>query len=187
MADTQPYRPRKRGFESFKDMMWSLIPIVVLVLGFVYFCGPRDSQVSTVDPRGDVRGAAQVVGYPLVAPDSLSEDWRSTASTLLRKDGDVVGVSIGYRTPKDQLARYVISSGTRDEVIGTALADAKVRTDPDGSAVELAGLGWVPVRTTAGHALVAQGEGFVAVVAGTASYAELRELAGAVQPPAKDG
>lgn len=184
MADTQPYRPRKRGYESAKDMLWSLIPIVVLVMAFVYFCGPRSQDATTVDPRPDITSVARAVDYPFVAPLSLSKQWKPTASTALKDDdGAMIGLSIGYLTPADDQARFVVSTGTREAVLKTALANAKPVTDPDGAAAELGELSWVPVRTSAGRALVAEGDGFIAVVAGTASYAELRELAGAVGRP----
>lgn len=184
VADTQPYRPRKRGYESIKDMMWSLIPIVIAVIAFVYFCGPTEDQVTTVDPQVDISSAAREVDYALVAPAMLGEQWKATSSVLLRDDDDkVTGLSIGYLTPDGATARYVISSGSRDSVLDQALANAKVVTDPDGEPVELGGLPWVPVSTSAGRAMVAEGDGFVAVVAGTAAYAELRELAGSVQAP----
>lgn len=184
MADTQPYSPRKRGYETIKDMLWSLIPIVVLVLAFAYFCGPGD-DVTRVDPAGDIAGAAAVVPYQMHAPQGLADSWAPSSSVMLRDDSAekaVVGVSIGYVTPQDSFARFVISSQNRQQTLDRALADASVRTDPDGTPTELNGLQWVPVSTSAGRALVAEGPGFVAVVSGTASYGELRELAGAVKP-----
>lgn len=180
MADTQPYRPRKRGYESIKDMMWSLVPIVLLVLGFVYFCGPRDDQATTIDPAEQIKGAQQVVDYPLVAPDGLGQDWSARSATLLRDDDKVTGLSIGYVTPADKMARFVVSSGSRDDVLASALGDDRVVTDPDGEPRALGELSWVPVATYSGRALVAEGDGFVAVVSGTSSYGELYELAGAV-------
>lgn len=184
MADTQPYRPRKRGYETFRDMLWSLVPIVVLVLAFVYFCGPGD-QVTRVDPATDVNSAAGVVPYQMHAPASLVDAWAPSSSVLLRDDSadeSILGVSIGYVTPDDDFARFVISSEGRQATIDRALADASVRTDPDGTPTQLGDLSWVPVSTSAGRALVAEGSGFVVVVSGTASYAELRELAGSVKP-----
>lgn len=183
VADTQPYRPRKRGYESAKDMMWSLIPIVIAVVAFVYFCGPGEDQVTTVDPQGDISSAAREVDYPLVAPAVLGDQWQATSAVLLRDDDDrVTGLSIGYLTPDGATARYVISSGSRDAVLDRALANAEIVNDPDGEPVQLGGLTWVPVSSSGGRAMVAEGEGFVAVVSGTAAYAELRELAGSVQP-----
>lgn len=165
-------------------MLWSLIPIVVLVLAFVYFCGPGD-EVTRVDPTTDVSSAAGNVPYAMHAPQNLSDAWAPSSSVLLRSDDEdqtILGVSIGYVTPDDDYARFVISSENRTATIGRALAEASVLTDPDGSPTELSGLSWVPVSTSAGRALVSEGSGFVMVVSGTASYAELRELAGSVQP-----
>ncbi|MFV0535167.1 MAG: DUF4245 domain-containing protein [Cumulibacter sp.] len=182
MADTQPYRPRKRGYETIRDMLWSLIPIVVLILGFVYFCGPGD-EVTRVDPAGDIRAAADAVSYDLYAPHDLPDAWAPTSSVLLRDDDEdktILGLSIGYVTPDEDYARFVISSQGREETIDTALANANVIDDPDGEPAEMAGLTWVPMSTSAGRALVAEGSGFVVVIAGTAEYSELRELAGSV-------
>jgi hypothetical protein len=184
VADTQPYRPRKRGYETIRDMLWSLIPIVVLILAFVYFCGPGD-EPTRVDPTTDITSAADFVPYEMYAPADLSDAWAPSSSVLLRDDSEdktILGVSIGYVTPNDDYARFVISSEGREETIDRALADASVLTDPDGPAAEMGGLSWIPVSTSAGRALVAEGSGFVAVVSGTASYSELRELAGSVKP-----
>lgn len=184
MADTQPYRPRNRGYETIRDMLWSLVPIIVLILAFVYFCGPGD-EVQRVDPTTDVTSAARIVPYQMHAPEDLAEAWAPSSSVLLRDDSEdetVLGVSIGYVTPDDDFARFVISSEGRQETIDRALADADVLTDPDGTVAEMGGLQWVPVATSAGRALVAEGDGFVVVVSGTASYSELRELAGSVKP-----
>lgn len=186
MADTQPYRPRKRGYETIRDMLWSLVPIVVLVLAFVYFCGPSD-EPNRVDPAVDITSAAGVVPYEMRAPANLTEAWAPSSSVLLRDDSEektVLGVSIGYVTPDDDYARFVISSESRSQTIDRALADASVLTDPDGTPTEMGGLDWVPVSTSAGRALVAEGPGYVVVVSGTAAYSELRELAGSVQPVA---
>lgn len=167
-------------------MLWSLIPIVVLVLAFVYFCGPGD-EVTRVDPTTDISGAAGAVPYQMHAPADLSDAWAPSSSALLRADDQdrtILGVSIGYVTPGDDYARYVISSEGRQQTLDRALADASVLTDPDGTPTELGGLAWVPVSTSGGRALVAEGTGFVAVVSGTATYTELRELAGSVEPVA---
>lgn len=183
MADTQPYRPRQRGFETLRDMLWSLVPIVVLVIAFVYFCGP--SEVTRVDPSSDISSAAREVDYPLHAPQALTDDWAPSSSVLVRADDEdrtVIGLSIGYVTPEDEYARFVISAESRDATLQRALGEAEVVTDPDGVAADMGQHSWVPVRTTTGRALVAEGSGYVVVVTGTASYEELRELAGAVQP-----
>lgn len=181
MADTQPYRPRKRGYETMKDMLWSLGPIVVLIVAWVAFCGPQDDDVTVVDPASPIASAARGVDYDLLAPEP-SDEWRTISAVVLKDGGTTTGLSLGYLTPTDAQARYVIASGSREEVLAEALGQSKPVDDPDGDATEIAGLSWVPVSTTSGRALVAEGDGFVVVVTGKASYAELRELAGSVHP-----
>lgn len=189
MADTQPYRPKKRGYETAGDMLRSMLPIVIIVLVFAAFCVPRGSQRDPrIDPAPDITAAADAVDFEVVAPEGLSQEWVPTSSRLLRagdsEAGDPEGLSIGYVSPQEDYALFTIRQGLRAEVLATAVKPAEVTEDPAGDPLELAGRQWVPITTSEGEGYVnVTGEGenaVVIVLTGTADAAELRELAGSL-------
>ena len=191
MADTQPYRPKKRGYETAGDMLRSMLPIVIIVLVFAAFCVPRGSQRDPrIDPAPDIIAAADAVDFDVVAPEGLSDEWVATSSRLLRagdsEGGDPEGLSIGYVSPQEDYALFTIRQGLRAEVLATAVKPAEVTEDPAGDPLELAGRQWVPITTSEGDGYVnVTGEGenaVVIVLSGTADAAELRELAGSLAP-----
>lgn len=194
MADTQPYRPKKRGFETAGDMLRSLVPILVLVLGFAYFCIPKgESKINTIDPAVDIKSMAEYSDIEVAAPTALNKTWKPTSSSLLR-DGDAqtgtpIGLTIGYVTPKQKFARFTIRQGERADVLKLSVDDAEVTKDPAGKSLQIGTHTWTPIETNAGRGYVSlTGEGaasIVIVLAGGASYAELREFAGALEPVAK--
>ncbi|GAB3305547.1 DUF4245 family protein [Epidermidibacterium keratini] len=193
MADTQPYRPKKRGYETAGDMLRSMLPIVIIVLVFAAFCVPRGSQRDPrIDPSVDITSAAQAVDFEVVAPDGLSDEWVPTSSKLLRagdaESGQPNGLSIGYISPAEDYALFTIRQGLRAEMLSAAVDPADVTKDPAGDPVEIAGREWTPITTSEGDGYVnVSGEGETAVVivlSGTADAAELRELAGSLAPAA---
>lgn len=185
MADTQPYRPKKRGFETAKDMAWSLGPILVLVVVFAYFIFPSGGDaVRVVDASSDISNMAEYADFPIIAPSGLSKQWRPTSSNLLRDDASSdsppTGLTIGYVTPEDKFARFTIQKGARSKIVQSAVNGADVTKDPDGEAITVNGRQWTPITTSKGGGFVnVQGSGataIVTVVAGGASTAELSAL-----------
>lgn len=190
VADTQPYRARKRGSETATDMARSLIPVTILILLFVAFCAPKGGDpVRVVDTSDDIRSAAEFLDFPLPAPSGLAKQWRPTSSGLLRDSTAVgaapVGLSIGYVTPKDTFARYSVRQGTPSVVLRQSVDSADIRDNPSGPTVEIGGRTWTPFTTSGGRGYYsATGTGsssVVLVVAGGAADAELRTLAGSLR------
>lgn len=194
VADTQPYRPRKRGFETMADMLRSLVPIAIVVLGLAYFCDARGGDaVHTIDPTGDIVSAAQYGDFAVVAPKGLSKGWRPTSSGLLRNDnsdtGTPVGLTIGYVTPKTQFARFTVRLGDPQIVLYKSVDDASIDKMPSGDPVVINGQSFIPFDTNKGRGLYATtGTGEMSVstiLVGSASMAELTELAKSLQPVPK--
>lgn len=195
MADTQPststVAPPKRGFQTLADMLRSMLPLLVvaLILALIYL--PRgEGSAKRIDPTVDVQSAVRTVGYPVLAPSGLSDDWVPTSSKLLRPSGsstgDPNGLTIGYVTPDEEFVRYTQQRGLRADVLSSSLTGASVTEDPAGDEITLDGRVWTPVATSKGSALVStEGTGeqaVVMVIAGTADRAELLELAGSLRP-----
>ena len=185
---TTPPVPDRRSKQTFANMLRSLVPLVLIILAVVWWTAFRQSAdvqpVKTVDPSTTVQLAANRAGYPLLVPTDLPRGYRPTS---VRTDagnageGDPVTLEIGYVTPKDQFAEFVVSDDPRADAVTALLNDA----DPAGS-VQIGGDTWT--RATRLHerdeetVLSRTVDGVTVVVSGSASDAELETVAGSVQP-----
>src|SRR3954470_16535581 len=64
------------------NMLRSLLPLVVICLLIVAWTALRqsgDAGVRTVDPSSTIQLAAARAGYPMVAPQGLPENYRTTS------------------------------------------------------------------------------------------------------------
>jgi hypothetical protein len=186
-APTPPV-PDRLSKQTFANMLRSLAPLVLIILAVVWWTAFRQSAdvqpVKTVDPSTSVQLAANRAGYPLLVPSDLPRGYRPTSVRTdagNAEEGDPVTLEIGYVTPKDQFAEFVISDDPRDDAVTALLNDA----DPAGS-VQIAGDTWT--RATRLHegdeetVLSRTVDGVTVVVSGSASDAELETVAGSVQP-----
>jgi hypothetical protein len=169
---------------SAGNMIRSLVPLVVLCLLLVAWQAFRASEEETVrevDPASTVRLAAQRADYPLVAPTGLPEDYRPTSARTdagLAAEGDPVTLEIGYLTPSEEYAGFVVSDDLRAEPVSDVL-DGSTGEEP----VDVHGEPWTRVTTERGEtALTREDGGVVVVVTGSASDDELRAVAAAVSP-----
>ena len=186
-APTPPV-PDRLSKQTFANMLRSLVPLVLIILAVVWWTAFRQSAdvqpVKTVDPSTSVQLAANRAGYPLLVPTDLPRGYRPTS---VRTDagnageGDPVTLEIGYVTPKDQFAEFVVSDDPRDDAVTELLNDAA----PAGS-VQIGGDTWT--RATRLHegdeetVLSRTVDGVTVVVSGSASEGELETVAGSVQP-----
>jgi len=186
-APTPPV-PDRLSKQTFANMLRSLVPLVLIILAVVWWTAFRQSAdvqpVKTVDPSTTVQLAANRAGYPLLVPTDLPRGYRPTS---VRTDagnageGDPVTLEIGYVTPKDQFAEFVVSDDPRADAVTGLLADAT----PAGS-LQIGGDTWT--RATRLHereeetVLSRSVDGVTVVVSGSAPEKELQTVAGAVQP-----
>lgn len=175
-------------------MLRSLIPIVVIVLLFAFFCMPKgENKIHTIDPHDDVISMAEYGEFAIVAPTALDKSWKPTSSKLLRDGGKQLstptGLTIGYVTPKMKFARFTIRQGDPVAVLKESVDDATVTEDPAADPVQIADRTWTPITTNKGRGYVnisGSGEASVVIVlVGSASYDELKQLAIGLQPVAK--
>jgi hypothetical protein len=181
-------RPRGPG-RSFKGLLWSLIPILVVVVLLVLWQQGSPSPVATVDPGPDVAYAQRISPVPLPAPGPLPGNWRSTSSTVDAPNADPsqpdqpkrspVTLTIGYLTETNSFAEVVI--GDRS---ATALLDqAEPGATKDGS-VEVGPGRWDAYRNARGEQVLATTIGRAGVlVTGDAAGTDLAVLAAAVHLP----
>jgi hypothetical protein len=169
---------------SFANMVRSLLPLVViclLVVAWTAFRQSGDVGVRTVDPSSTVHLAAARAGYQVLVPTGLDERYLPTSARTdagNAAEGDPVTLEIGYLTPSEEFAGFVVSDDPRAEPVRTVLdgSTGETTVDVDGEA-------WTQVTTERGEtALTREDGGAVVVVSGSATDDELREVAAAVRP-----
>ncbi len=168
------------------NMVRSLLPLTVIVLALVGLVALRQNSadpVRTVDTSGGIQLASARAGYPLLVPQDLPEDWRATSirtdAGAATEAGDPVTLAIGWVTPGEEFAGYVIGDDPRADDLDAVLSGAE-----EAGTVQIGGRGWVELTTAREETAyrLDAGAGVVAVVTGSASDDELRTLAAAVAP-----
>lgn len=169
---------------SVANMLRSLLPLVVLSLVIVAWTSWRqsgDERVQTVDPSSTVQLAAARASYPVLAPTGLPDDYLVTSARTdagKAEEGDTVTLEIGYLTPREEYAGFVVSDNPGAAAVVDVIADGQDEGD-----VEIGGQTWQ--RLTTGRdetAFVREVDGVTVAVTGSASDEELRTVAAAVEP-----
>jgi cytoskeletal protein RodZ len=167
------------------NMVRSLLPLVLICLAIVWWTNFRQSAdvqpVRTIDPSSTVDLAAARASYPLVVPQGLAENYRPTSARTdagKASEGDPVTLEIGYVTPSEEFAGFVVSDDRRADPVAAVLDGA----DEQGS-VDVGGRSWTRATTQKGETVLAREDGGVIVaVSGSASEKELETVAAAVAP-----
>ncbi len=169
---------------SAANMVRSLLPLVViclLIVGWQAFRNSSQDSVREVDPTNTVRLAAERAGYEVQAPAGLPEDYRPTSARTdagFAVEGDSVTLEIGYLTPSEEFAGFIVSDDLRARPVRAVLDGAT----EEGS-VQVDGEPWTRVTTERGEsALTREEAGVVLVVTGSAPDEELGVVAAAVHP-----
>jgi hypothetical protein len=166
------------------NMLRSMLPLVViclLIVGWTALRQSGDAGVREIDPSSTVQLAAARASYPLVAPQGLPEDYRTTSARTDAGDaaeGDPVTLEIGYLTPQEEFAGFVVSDDPRADPVAAVLDGAK----GDGT-VDVDGRSWTRSTTERGEtALSRDDDGVIVIVSGSAPEEELEAVAAAVRP-----
>lgn len=167
------------------NMVRSLLPLVLICLGIVWWTsirqGPDVQPVRTVDPTSTIDLAVARASYPIVVPRGLGDGYRPTSARTdagAAAKGDPVTLQIGYVTPSNEFAGFVVSDSVRADPVATVLDGAVQK-----GAVDIAGRPWTRATTSKGETVLSREDGGVMVlVSGSASEKELESVAAAVQP-----
>jgi hypothetical protein len=166
------------------NMLRSLLPLVViclLIVAWANFRSSGDVGVRTVDPSNSVALAAARASYDLLVPQGLDEDYRPTSVRTdagSAADGDAVTLEIGYLTPQEEFAGFVVSDDPRADPVAAVLDGAQAQ-----GSVEVDGVTWSRSLTERDEtALSREDGGVIVVVTGSASDEELEAVAAAVRP-----
>lgn len=167
-----------------KNMLLSLLPLVLACLALVGWAAFRQSgtePVREVDPASSVRLSAERADYPVLAPAGLPDGYRPTSARTTAggaEEGDPVTLEIGYLTPAEEFAGFVISDDRRADPLRRVLDGAEEQ-----GAVDIAGESWTRLTTDRGETALTRGAGGATVlVFGSAADAELTEVAAAARP-----
>jgi Protein of unknown function (DUF4245) len=175
-STARPSGPRR----SLLGLLWSLVPILVVIVLLVLWQRGSASPVQSVDPGPDVTYAQRVSPVPLPAPGPLPGTWRATSSHVDAPAGEKrspVTLTIGYLTSQNRFAEVVIG----DRPVATLLAGTVPQATPDGD-TEVGPARWQVYRSQRGEQVLASTVGRAGVVVtGDADGADLAALAAAVR------
>ena len=168
-----------RGRQTVRDMVLSMA-VIGLIAGFIYLFIPHDPSQDPVKPvsyRVEVATARRAAPYPVAAPEGLPDTWRAT-SVWYREHGDHGATwHLGFLGPDQEYAAVEQSDGEAAPFIDDVTHGAR----PTGDTQRVNGERWTRYRGPKYDALVLRRPGVTTVVTGTASFARLAELAGALR------
>ncbi|WP_405618677.1 DUF4245 domain-containing protein [Streptomyces sp. NBC_00076] len=163
--------------KTVRDMVLSL-GLIGIAVAVIYVFIPHDDSardVKKVDYRVELLTARRASSYPVAAPEGLSGSWKATS---VRFRGDQFDAwHLGFHAPDGEYVQIEQSAQKPSTFIDAASqGGAATKTTQ-----EIDGRTWT--RYTGGRydALVLAEKGSTTVVAGTGSFAQLTEMAGALK------
>ena len=164
--------------KTARDMILSL-GLIMIAAWVIYLFIPHDDHapdIKRVDYRVELLTARRAASYPVAAPEGLADSWKATSVRF--KGDEFDSWHLGFQAPDGQYVAVEQSTQKRAEFIADASQGARATKVTE----EIGGRTWT--RYTGGRydALVLQGtEGSTTVVAGTASFDRLTEMAKALK------
>ncbi|MEU5000771.1 DUF4245 domain-containing protein [Streptomyces sp. NPDC021622] len=167
----------RQGKQTVRNMLWSMV-VICLVAGVIYIFIPHDESktpVKRVDYRVELLTARRAAAYPVAAPEGLAKAWKPTS---VRFDGAKHDSwHLGFLDPDGEYVAVKQSTGKPSEFIDEATQRAvKTKTTE-----EIGGRTWQRYEGKTYDALVSRDKGATTVVAGTASFGQLTEMAQALK------
>ncbi len=178
-------RPPKRGRQTVRDMVWSLVVVglfVAFLVGVTYRGKPDAVQV--VDPTTAVVSAQTAAPFVPRIPTGLSSEWRSTSARFeppqLSSIPESTVFHIGYVTPDGQYAAVQQTDASPAWAVRT-LFEGGSDSGVGAGAFE----GWERWQAEDGRrqAYVRELADSTLIIQGSADDAELAELAASLHPP----
>lgn len=159
-------------------MIWSILPLVAIVIAFVAFCQPRVDREDNLTSAGleEFRRAERVAGVSLPRPRELGGGWSVSDSVLDEHGGRSVTLTMSYRTPNGATARLVESTRSERATLAAYASDVSAVGD-----LSVDDRSWRRWRVGADEALTARFGSVTVVLGGSAQLGELRMLAAAMR------
>jgi hypothetical protein len=165
------------------NLLRSMLPLVLICLAIVWWTTLRQSGdvgVRTVDPSTTVQLAAARADYTVLVPVGLDRDYRVTSARTdagNAGEGDPVTLEIGYLTPAEEYAGFIVSDDPRADPLATVLDGAQGQ-----DTLQIGGQTWTRSITEKDEtALSREADGATVVVTGSAKDEELEAVAAAVE------
>ena len=164
------------------NMARSLLPLLIICVALAGWAAVRqtpDDPVLEVDPTSSVRSSAERADYDLLVPTGLPDDYRPTSARTTAgaaQDGQPVTLEIGYLTPEEEFAGFVISDDPGAEPLRRVLDGAEEQ-----GTESISGRSWVREKTADDEtALVLDTGDATVLVFGSAPDEELTAVAASV-------
>ncbi|WP_174518284.1 DUF4245 domain-containing protein [Streptomyces vietnamensis] len=166
-----------RGRQTVRGMFQSL-GVIMIAAGVMYLFIPHDEDAAPIqakDYRVELLTAQRVAPYPVLAPEGLGEGWKATVVSYKREKADAW--QLGFLSPDTQ---YVAVNQSTAEP-GKFVPEVTHKAKNTGKTETVAGRVWQRWEGPKYDALVRTENGATTVVAGTASFERLAEMAGSLQ------
>ncbi|MFI6035278.1 DUF4245 domain-containing protein [Streptomyces sp. NPDC051315] len=160
--------------QTVRDMVLSL-GLIMVAGAVMYLFIPHDDSapdVKRVDYRVELLTARRAASYPVAAPEGLPSSWKATSVRFRGDDFDAW--HLGFHTPDGEYVQVEQSTEKRSTFIDEATQGARETERTE----QLAGRTWTRYTEGRYDALVLENaDGSTTVVAGTASFARLAQMA----------
>jgi Protein of unknown function (DUF4245) len=166
-----------KGKQSVRNMVLSL-GVSCLAAGVIYLFVPHDDSVpelKRVDYRVELLTARRAASYPVAAPEGLPGSWKATSVRFQGDDFDAW--HLGFHAPDGQYVAIEQSTQKPSVFIG----DTTQGAEETKAAQRIGDQVWRRYEGDRYDALVLEGEGSTTVVTGSASFAQLTEMAQALK------
>ncbi|MFI6561612.1 DUF4245 domain-containing protein [Streptomyces sp. NPDC050534] len=163
--------------KTVRDMILSL-GIIGIAAAVIYVFIPHDDSApdtKPVDYRVELLTARRAAAYPVAAPEGLPKTWKATSVRFQGADFD--SWHLGFRTPDGQYVQIEQSTQKPAEFIDEASQGAHATK----ATQKIDGRTWTHYTGGRYDALVLPGKGSTTVVAGTGSFEQLTQMAGALK------
>lgn len=152
--------------------------VTILAAGVVYLFIPHeesDPDLPRVDYRVELLTARRAAAYPVAAPEGLAKEWKATSVRFQGTEGDTW--HLGFHAPDGEYVQLQQSTQKPKAFI----SDATQGAHETKATQRIDGRTWT--RWTGGRydALVLKADDATTVVAGTGSFEQLEEMAGALE------
>ncbi|MDI3389809.1 DUF4245 domain-containing protein [Streptomyces sp. B-S-A8] len=166
-----------RGTKTLRDMVLSLA-VIGAVVAVIYVFIPHDESqnpVKAVSYDVELATAQRAATYPILAPEGLGKGWKATS---VRFDGaEQDHWHLGFHGPDDQY--IAIEQST--EKTPVFVDDVTRGAEETARSERIDGATWTRYEGETYDALVRTEKGATTVVTGSATFAQLAEMAGALK------
>ena len=173
---------KQRGTQTVRDMLISLA-VILLAAWVIYLFIPHDEEADPVRPvsyRVELDSARRAAPYPVAAPVGLPDGWRATSVTYQHDGPSGAAWHLGFLSPNDEYAAVEQSDAARPAKYVAEVTQGAHKT---AHTQRVNGAEWVRYDGKKYWALVrtAEDDGATTVVTGTATFAQLGEVAAALE------